>query len=434
MGSLAERISEKFAKGRFSHHVAVLGGGTALAQGFALLFAPILTRLYTPDDVGRMGLYLAFASFAGVAASLRYEIAIVSAVDDREAALLTLLSAMLLLPTGIVSAGALYLMIRRSVLGLGSLPTYTVLLLIPALCLTGLFSALRYWFIRKEGFRIISGAVVSQNALRVVSQTCLGWWGLGWLGLFWGDLIGRATGIARMLRDAWPAFRKFVVPLQMKNIWSVSMTYRKFPLYSLASSLIDTLSTTIPLPIIVTLYGTKDAGFFALVQRVLAAPLLLVGTSVADAFHSRTAKYSIGDAHLVPPFFKRTAAALLLVGGGPAVLLAFFGERIFGSIFGSNWTLAGSLAAVMAPWAVAQLVVSPLSRVVFVYQGQEWKLVYDAANLISTLVVFYYGHTHGFSLVRTVRILSWVSVATYGIYFLILLRIVNRGVREYPRV
>src|ERR1700689_4427028 len=91
MGSLAGRISEKFAKGRFSHHVAVLGGGTALAQGFTLLFAPILTRLYTPDDVGRMGLYLAFAGFAGVAASLRYEVAIVSAVDDREAAILTFL-------------------------------------------------------------------------------------------------------------------------------------------------------------------------------------------------------------------------------------------------------------------------------------------------------------------------------------------------------
>jgi lipopolysaccharide exporter len=434
MGSLVGRITNKFAKGRFSHHVAVLGGGTAVAQAFTLLFAPVLTRLYTPDDVGRMGLYLAFAGFAGVAASLRYEVAIVSATDDKEAGTLTVLSAVLLIPISLLASAALYFMIRKSVLGLGSLPPYTALLVFPALSLTALFSALRYWFIRKEGFGVISGAVVFQNATRSVSQVCFGWWGSGWLGLFWGDLLGRAMGIGRMLRGAWPVISRLVFPLRMKNMWTVARTYRKFPMYSLPSSLIDTLATTISLPLIVVLYGTKNAGFFALVQRVLAAPILLVGMSVADAFHSRAAKYSIAETHRAAPFFKRTAVALFLVGLGPAVLLVFFGERMFGAIFGSNWTLAGSLAAVMAPWALAQLVVSPLSRVAFVYQGQEWKLVYDTVNLICTLGALYYGHMRGFSLVRAVQILSWISVATYALYFLILVRIVNKGVREDSNV
>jgi lipopolysaccharide exporter len=430
MSSAVGRLTDRFAKGRFPRHVAVLGGGTVVAQSLTLLFAPILTRLYVPEDVGLMGLYLAFAGVAGVASSLRYEVAIVSAADDEEAALLTFLSMIFVIPTSLFSCGVLYVMIRKSALGLGSLPAYTSLLVFPALSLTALFAALRYWSIRKESFGVISGAVVTQNATRAGSQVLLGWWGLGWLGLFYGDLMGRVMGIERMFRNGWPVIRALVIPVRARKIFTVAQKYQKFPLYSLPSSLVDTLATSISLPIIAQLFGTRDAGYFALVQRVLAVPILLVGTSVADAFHSRIAKYREAERHGIAPFFNRIAAGLLLVGLGPAVLLALFGERLFAVVFGSNWTMGGSLAAVMAPWALAQLIVSPLSRVVFVFQRQEWKLVYDAVNLLSTIGTLYLGYWHGLSLLRTVRILSTISVVTYALYFLILMRVVSKGVSQ----
>src|ERR1700675_2550998 len=430
MSSVVGRFTGHFAKGRFSHHVAVLGGGTAVAQSLTLLFAPVLTRLYVPEDVGRMGLYLAFAGIGGVASSLRDEVAIVSAVDDEEAALLTFLSMIFVIPTSLFSSAVLYLMIRKSVLGLGSLPAYTSLLAFPALFLSASFAALRYWFIRKESYGVISEAVVTQNATRAGSQALFGWWGFGWLGLFCGDLMGRVTGMGRMFRDAWPVIRALVIPLRAGKLFTVAQKYRKFPLYSLPSSLVDTLATGISLPIIAQLYGTTDAGFFALVQRVLAVPILLVGTSVADAFHSRMAKYSEPESRGIVPFFNRIAAGLLLVGLGPAILLAFFGERLFTVAFGNTWMTAGSLAAVMAPWAMAQLVVSPLSRVVFVFQRQEWKLVYDVVSLLTTVGTLYLGYSNGLSLLRTIRILSLISVVTYALYYLILMRVVSTGIPQ----
>jgi lipopolysaccharide exporter len=430
MSSVVGRLTSPFEKGRFSHHVAVLGGGTALAQSLTLLFAPVLTRLYVPEDVGRMGLYLAFAGVCGVALSLRYEVAIVSAASDEEAAVLSVVSMIFVIPTSLFSSAVLYLMIQKSTLGLGSLPAYTSLLVFPALCLTALFTALRYWFIRKESFGVISGAAVAQNATRVGSQAVFGWLGLGWIGLFWGDLIGRVLGIGRMFREAWPVIRALVFPIRAKRMLAVAQKYRKFPLYSLPSSLVDTLAISISLPLVAQLFGTRDAGFFALVQRVLAVPIVLVGTSVADAFHSRVAKYSDTEGREVSSFFYRIAAGLLLVGLGPALLLALYGEKLFAVVFGSTWATAGSLAAVMAPWALAQLVVSPLSRVIFVFQRQEWKLLYDAVNLVCTVGTLYLGHLKGFSLIRTIQVLSLLSVATYAIYFLILIRVVNKGLPQ----
>ena len=48
-------------------------------------------------------------------------------------------------------------------------------------------------------------------------------------------------------------------------------------------------------------------------------------------------------------------------------------------VFGAQWTLAGSFAGVVAPWYLAQFVVSPISRVVAVFSGQKTKLIWDAA-------------------------------------------------------
>jgi hypothetical protein len=77
-----------------------------------------------------------------------------------------------------------------------------------------------------------------------------------------------------------------------------------------------------------------------------------------------------------------------------------------------------------------QLAVSPVSRVVAVYQGQELKLIYDALGLLSIVGVLSYGSYHDWSLVETCTILGWSQALVYGVYFVLLTRIVRRGERR----
>src|SRR5262245_42547640 len=81
---------------------SILSGRSALAQGFTIALMPVITRLYLPDNLGQLGLFTDFINVAILAASLRYEFAIVSARNDREAAQLTLCSFFLALPASIV--------------------------------------------------------------------------------------------------------------------------------------------------------------------------------------------------------------------------------------------------------------------------------------------------------------------------------------------
>ena len=48
----------------FARNVAVLGGGTAIAQSFNVLLAPVLTRLYRPESLGQFELFTSFLNVA----------------------------------------------------------------------------------------------------------------------------------------------------------------------------------------------------------------------------------------------------------------------------------------------------------------------------------------------------------------------------------
>ena len=414
------------AERSFVRNVAILGGGTALAQAFNILLAPVLTRLYLPDSFGQYALFVSFLNVAMVAVSLRYELGIVAARTEHKAAHLAFSAFLFSLPMSLIAAGGLFLFIRFSWLGFGTLPSYTPLLMATALLFVGIFSALRYWFVRQEQFGCISQALVVQNGARSISQVAVGAVGGQLGGLLGGELIGRSAGTTRMFRTAWPKIKAHVFPIDRGSFSEVLRENWRFPIYSLPSSLADSAAANLCVPLMVWYYGANAGGYFALVQRVLAIPLVLISASVADAFQARLALYVRDRPDRTAQLFHRTGAGLLCIGVIPAVLLMRYGEPLFQIFFGGKWATAGRLAAVVAPWFLAQSIVSPLSRLVFVLDGQKLKLIYDALALAGMICVFAFSHWLQISLVHAVMLLSAVGTLTVVIYYFVLLRIVSR--------
>jgi O-antigen/teichoic acid export membrane protein len=196
-------------------------------------------------------------------------------------------------------------------------------------------------------------------------------------------------------------------------------------LLGLPSAALNALALALPVPLIVALYGPQDAGFFALVQSVLAVPAGIVGRSVADAFHGQAAAHARQSPSLVRPFLLRVAGRVALLSLFPTVVLFLFGSQLFVLSFGSPWGTSGRLAAIMAPWIFAQLVVSPVTPIVFVLGGQRSKLLYDFSAVGITLAALYGGKSYDLSIVGSVTILSVGYALAYGLYFLILLRITS---------
>src|SRR5262245_30412759 len=66
--------------------------GTTLAQAIPIAVAPILTRLYNPEDFGVFALLMSVISVIGVIATARYELAIMLPKEDADAVNILILS------------------------------------------------------------------------------------------------------------------------------------------------------------------------------------------------------------------------------------------------------------------------------------------------------------------------------------------------------
>jgi O-antigen/teichoic acid export membrane protein len=358
--------------------VARLGGGTAVGQLAVVATTPLLTRLYTPQAFGQLGLVLAFSSVAMVIVGLRYDLAIASARDEHEADGLLGVALLSCIPTSAAAGLALWFMIHHRSLGFGGLPESAAPVVAVLLLATGGVMSLRYWNVRRFRFREVGIAAALQGAGRALVPLLLAVANPGWWGLLAGDATGRVLGAARLASGAIPR----VTTLSARQMATVARRYLRYPLVVLPSSLVDAMAVAVPLPIISAFFGVAAAGQFALVQRVAALPASLVAASFADVIHAEGSRLQQGGVDSLRPLAAQSFRRLGLVGAAiylPVLLLA---PVVFPVLFGSEWTEAGIAAAILAPFLWLTVVVSPLSRLILVSGRTDLKLLADVVCLL----------------------------------------------------
>lgn len=420
----------RFGAGGMARGTVVLGGGAALAQLLSAAAAPIITRLYGPSELGQFGLVVSFLNIAAVTLTVRLEMAIVSSPSREEAARVALL-AMLILPLStLVATAVLFAMIVLPVGPYAQIPVVWTLLVPIPLAAIGLVSVLRYWVVRRQDYVPLSQIGIIQSAARGAGQVGLGFLHFGALGLLLGDLLGRVAGTSRLLMREVPD----IVASARRPAWrgarALLMIYWKFPAFSLPSSFVDTLAGALVLPLIGQFYGLEAAGYYALVQTVFALPFTVVARSVADVFHGRVATLARDAPGRVASLFLHTAGALAGIGLAIGAAMFILAPAVFPFVFGQQWQTAGYVAAVLAPRMVVQLIVSPLSRIVFVYQGQEAKLLFDVVVLTLTIAGLAAAKLVGLPFLAALAILAGTDIVAYGLYGGILWKLIRRSTGE----
>jgi O-antigen/teichoic acid export membrane protein len=217
-------LNHKLPPGSFIRNVATLMTGTTFAQALLIIIAPILTRLYTPDDFGVFALYTSILGILSVIACLRYELAIVLPEKDEDAANLLVLC---LLICSVISLMALVLvaLFRDSFALLLSAPKISFWLwFLPAsLFLTGTFQALNYWSTRRKQFKRLAIRQITQNSVTAVTQIASGAsLNAGAGGLIGGYIAGQAAATGRLAWRVWKEekekFYVFINGRSLKNV------------------------------------------------------------------------------------------------------------------------------------------------------------------------------------------------------------------------
>ena len=77
-------LNRLLPRSEFVRNVLTLITGTTIAQAIPIAIGPILTRIYTPEEFGLYGIFIAIVSIVSVVATARYELAIIQPKLDKD--------------------------------------------------------------------------------------------------------------------------------------------------------------------------------------------------------------------------------------------------------------------------------------------------------------------------------------------------------------
>lgn len=390
-------IIKIFPSNRFARDASIIAGGTALAQLLGILSAPILTRMYHPNDFGALQVFVSVMALMMVGASGRYEIAMLLPEDEQSATDLLALSLLCVCVTSALCAAVVVLCHYQWILPASMIPLRRLLWLLPFSVLGGgIYQALNYWAMRRDDYKQIAKSKFTQAAAQASTQLCAGLVVHGPFGLLLGDALGRMSGGSRFARDLWAGYRENLRSVRIRRILRFAVRYREYPLVSMWGTLINMSGLALPALFLAQFYGAQETGCFGLVNRVLGAPAGLIGISIAQVYISEAAKLSRSDPHRLMHIFLKTTRLMIYLGVVPCAAFAFLAPWLFEHIFGQPWRDAGEYARYLVIMFYASFINSPVTQTLNVLERQWAQFGWDISRLMVTVAAISIPHWLGY--------------------------------------
>ncbi|OHX03215.1 lipopolysaccharide biosynthesis protein [Micromonospora sp. WMMB235] len=414
--------------------VLSIAAGSAGGQVLALAAAPLLARIYRPADFGLFAVVSALAVTIGTVAALRWEMAIPIPERESDARALVTLGLAAACGTGAVGA-LLVLLLRDEVARWFDQPDLAPWLWVvpPTAAAMGTVLVLNQFAVRHRRYGMIGRRNLFQAVGVVATQLVAGVAGLRSGGLALGFGFGQVVAAGVLLRGARRRGAAAAGGARFRGLAAVARRYRRFPFLMAPSGLLNILGTQLPVLLIASWYGSTVAGWLGLTQRVIAMPIALVSSAVAQVYLAeiaRAARERAADGRRI--FIGATRRlALIAVPGAVAVVLA--APSAFSLIFGPQWHSSADYAQALAVFMAAQFVASPLSQTLVVFERQGLQLAWDAGRvLVIAGAVSAVALADG-SALTAVWAFGLSGAVTYGVGWLMSLRVVTMASRAARR-
>ncbi len=402
----------------FAGDVLVLVVGTTLAQGISVLVSPILTRFFLPEAFGIAALFDSITSILTEVSCLRYPSAIMLPEADEEAANLLGVSIGVAIVLSLMTVPVVWLGQSFIAEGLKAPALAPYLWLVPpAMFLAGLYGTLRAWNSRTKQFSRLSTTQVVASAVASGAKVGAGFGGLtSERSLIGANVLGLASSTAILGGQIWREDgRSLLGSITWQGMFNGLKRYRKFPLLSTWTGLLNSLSWQLPVFMLAAFFSPAVVGFYSLGNRVARVPMNLVGISLSQVFYQRAAEAKRSDSLsvVVLQVYKRLVAFALF----PMLLLSIVGRELFVVVFGPEWAEAGVYTQILSIYLFFNLVSRPLGQLFSVLERQEADLTVNVLLLVSRFSALWFGGRTG-NILLTIALFSLSGVAVYGGYAL----------------
>lgn len=404
------KLNNVIKKSSYLKSITTLVTGTLIAQLIAVASSPVITRIYTPEELGLYTLILSVITMFGSAITGRYDMSLVSAKEEEE--VYPLFIACLLISiifSTIVSLGFVFYISHKT-----EVITHTgwfIFMVYPMLIFTGIINTLTSYNNRYKEYKVLSTVSVFRSVSQSSGQIILGYLGFGVKGLITSNLIATLVGVKaqfRRLKENLNFFRQ----VKIKNIKLVLKKYNNQLYFSTPAVLVNTVSYSLINFLVADLYGSAVLGFYSLSYRILGLPLSLISMNVARVFFERASK-EFNETGKCKETFKQTFKLLLFLAVPMAIILILLGPTAFGVVFGNQWREAGVYVQILAPMFAIRFIILSLTSVLVITSNQKVELRIQLLFIISTVVTYLLCSFLSFNIYYFLTIISCLYVLCY---------------------
>lgn len=378
----------------FFSNVLKLVSGSIIAQILGILLIPIITRIYSPDDFGVYQLFLSISGILVAFSCLSYQLSIMLPKEDEDSANLVALCFILVTIISIVS-GSFFIIFSDWIAQILNTPeiSYYLIYLPLIVFLNGIFLGMSYWITRRKRFGINATAQIVNSFSSKVVQIAVGLYSASSTGLIAGSIVSGIASLVvlfKQFREDLPLFKK----VALKNIRSLAIRYKRFPLFTSWSTGANTVSTQVA-PLLLAYYFTPEVvGYYAIASMVVFLPMGIIGSATSQVFFQKACdeKNQTGS---VTNIVREIQPRLISIGMFPMFILMIMGADLFSFVLGSQWSVSGQYAAILAPWLLFVFIASPLTTIFAVLEKQTLDLTFNILILISRVVALVIGGLYG---------------------------------------
>ncbi|MBS4072741.1 MAG: oligosaccharide flippase family protein [Algoriphagus sp.] len=388
--------------------------GSFLTQLLTVLVSPLNTRLYEPESFAILALFTAVTSTISPAVSGRFDIAILISKNEPQS------NQFLALSIYFATIVSLSLFLFQLIFGeylkpfiANDLPVLYWYLIPLAVLIIGITNAIKYKYNWSSNYSIINRINILQTSGGTISSLLFGLLSSNKHGMVLSFIINIMIGFIYSFKSTKNEIRA-IIDSKYSDLKKIAKTYSDFPIYNAPSTILENLSTTIPVYFIANSFGLQTLGFYSLFVRIVGVPLAFVSGAVSQV-HNRKIVELIQQKSDAKMYLIKLTLILFGLACIPVSLYYLVGNRIVSVLFGSNWDMTGKMIEIMLPAIVFKFVSSSVGGV-FVGTGHNKIGAYGKLFMFTVLFFTYYIYGSNTSVLDLLKIVSCVEVLSSMFY------------------
>ncbi|WP_110283987.1 lipopolysaccharide biosynthesis protein [Halomonas sp. LBP4] len=365
---------------------AIVLSGALLAQLIGFVSIPILSRVFTPAEMGIFQIASAAMATTLPLSTLKYEFAILRVKANWQVAALLYTCIVMTVCMAVIvpSVGHLW----RSLGGpLDNI--WTSWMLFAMLTGGGIFQAVWQVAVRESRYTRMALAKPLQalvfNLFSIVGGFSSA---AGAVILVLGDMLSRIASSAVALRkcDIWP--ERITSHLNIRRLRLLLWRHRKYPFFSVPSGIIGAFAASLPVFWLGAMYSDEVVGQFGMAWRTVFMPATMITLAISQVVNGRLSIIVRQNSMHVGSYIMKVAFTVTAYATLPILSLLIWGESALMLLLGPEWDMAGKMLNAMVPLLFSVVLGGPIGMTLVVIGRPDLQLYWDLSRLFLLVAVF----------------------------------------------